>query len=172
MKPAPIKSALALLALVLALSGRAEELRGKVVRILDGDTVELLTPDRKAVLVRLHGVDCPEDGQAFGAAAHAYTGKKCAGAEVVAQVVNLDRYGRTVAVVSLANGESLNHELVKAGFAWFTPEYSKDKTLAALEAEARAARRGLWSDLDTAKPPVRPSEYRKPKKDKPKKGSP
>ena len=164
MKPAPIKTALALLALVLALPCRADELRGKVVGIVDGDTVDLLTPDRRTVRLRFHGVDAPEDGQAYGAAAKAYTGRKCAGVAVVAQVVDLDRYGRTVADVKLANGESLNHDLVQAGFAWWMPEYSKDKTLDALEAEARAAHRGLWADLDTSKPPVRPSEYRNGKK--------
>jgi micrococcal nuclease len=38
---------------------------GPVVRVLDGDTIEVLhsqRPDR----IRLNGIDCPEKGQAFG----------------------------------------------------------------------------------------------------------
>jgi hypothetical protein len=38
---------------------------------------------------------------------------------VTVQPKDTDRYGRTVAVVILADGRSLNHELVRDGFAWW-----------------------------------------------------
>lgn len=155
--------AAALLLCLLALAAGAGDLRGRVVGIVDGDTLDLLTAEKQTIRLRLHGIDCPERGQAYGAAAKTYTAAKCAGAAVLASVVSTDRNGRSVADVSLPNGESLNRELVRAGLAWWEPRFSKDKTLEALEAEARAARRGLWADLDTKAPPVRPSEYRKPK---------
>jgi micrococcal nuclease len=47
----------------------------------------------------------------------------------------------------LPDGRSLNHELVAAGMAWWYRQYAKDDvSLAKLEAEAKAAKRGLWSD--------------------------
>ena len=65
--------------------------------------------------------------------------------------------GRQTAVVILPDGRNLNHEIVKAGFAWWYRKYApKGKELEALESEARTARRGLWADPR----PVPPWEYR------------
>ena len=68
-----------------------------------------------------------------------------------------DRYGRFVADVLLPDGKSLNRELVRAGLAWHYVRYSNDVTLARLESDARASRRGLWADTR----PVPPWEFRK-----------
>jgi endonuclease YncB( thermonuclease family) len=38
---------------------------GSVVRVLDGDTIEVLHNTR-AERIRLNGIDCPEKGQAYG----------------------------------------------------------------------------------------------------------
>ena len=68
-----------------------------------------------------------------------------------------DRYGRTVAKVVLPDGRSLNQELVRQGLAWWYRQYAPhDQILAGLEAEARAAKRGLWSERN----PVPPWEWR------------
>jgi len=49
-----------------------------------------------------------------------------------------DRYGRTVGKVLLLDCRSLNHELVRAGFAWWYWLYAPDdETLEQLEREAR-----------------------------------
>ncbi len=45
----------------------ADELRGKVVSIADGDTITVLDADKKQHKVRLTGIDAPEKRQAFGA---------------------------------------------------------------------------------------------------------
>jgi endonuclease YncB( thermonuclease family) len=161
MKPRWAALAVALLA-VLAYGG--EELRGRVVGVVDGDTLDLLTAGRQTIRLRLHGIDSPERGQPYGTAAKEYTARLSFGSNVMARIVDLDRNGRSVADVTLADGRNLNRALVEAGLAWWDPRFApQDKTLEALEAEARAARRGLWADLDTAAPPVRPREYRKPK---------
>jgi micrococcal nuclease len=56
-----------------------------------------------------------------------------------------DRHRRTVADVFLPDNRLLNHELVKAGFAWWFKKYALDnETLRQLEADARKAHRGLW----------------------------
>jgi micrococcal nuclease len=52
----------------------------------------------------------------------------------------------------MSSSQNLSHELVRAGFAWWFRRYSSDATLEALEAEARAARRGLWADPNAVPP--------------------
>ena len=42
---------------------------------------------------------------------------------------------------------NLNHEIVRAGFAWWYRQYARhDKELERLESEAKGAKRGLWVD--------------------------
>ena len=58
-----------------------------------------------------------------------------------------DRYGRLVAEVMLPNQRLLNHELLKAGLAWWYEKYAPDETLyRLLENQARREGLGLWSD--------------------------
>ena len=67
------------------------------------------------------------------------------------------RYGQTVGEVILPNERVLNEELVRAGMCWWYRRYAPDDgTLAQLEADAKAAKRGLWADAD----PVPPWEWR------------
>ena len=69
-----------------------------------------------------------------------------------------DWYGRTVAVVVLPDGRSLNEALVRSGMAWWYRGYAPDdRTLEGAENEARTARRGLWADPR----PVPPWDWRK-----------
>ena len=52
-----------------------------------------------------------------------------------------------------ADGRIVNHELVKAGFAWWYQKYAPDdETLKQLEHEAREAKRGLWVDPHAVPP--------------------
>jgi endonuclease YncB( thermonuclease family) len=56
-----------------------------------------------------------------------------------------DRYGRTVADVE-CQGQDVANEQVRSGLAWYYVRYGKGyEHLGGLEAEARDARRGLWS---------------------------
>jgi endonuclease YncB( thermonuclease family) len=141
--------------LFFALSGFAEEFRGPVVAILDGDTVEVLF-DRQPRRVRLADIDAPEKGQAFGQRARQAASGLAFGRTVSVVAKGQDRYGRTLAEVFLPDGSSLNKRLVHDGWAWQYKRYSSDRGLAALEAEARQARRGLWADPH----PIPPWEFR------------
>ena len=66
-----------------------------------------------------------------------------------------DRYGRLIAEV-FVDGQSLNEALLSAGFAWHYVQYDHTRRLAALEQEARVAKRGLWQDVN----PTPPWEWR------------
>ncbi|MCS7315255.1 MAG: thermonuclease family protein [Bryobacterales bacterium] len=129
----------------------------RVVRVLDGDTIEVLKDGRPA-RVRLYGIDTPERGQPFGNAARRFTGEQCFGRTVLLREYGADRYGRILAEVILPDGRVLNQELVRAGLAWWYREYAPEaRELERLEREARAARRGLWADPRA----VPPWEYRR-----------
>lgn len=146
----------------------AQQLRGKVVSVADGDTFTLLTRDNKQIKIRLHGVDCPEKKQDFGARAQQFTSSMVFGKEVAVEVKKKDRYGRSTALVYLADGKMLNEELLREGYAWHYKTYDKNPAWAALEAEARKDKRGLWA----AKRPVAPWTYRKNRKKKPSESKP
>src|SRR5689334_1285974 len=70
----------------------------RVVRIVDGDTIEVLH-DRVPERITLYGIDCPEKKQAFGTRAKQYTGELTFGRAVEVRVREIDRYGRTVGEV-------------------------------------------------------------------------
>lgn len=123
-----------------------ESFTGKVVNVTDGDTVVVLREGNIQEKIRLAEIDCPEKSQAFGQRAKQFTLDKAALKNVTVEVRDHDRYGRTVGEVFLPDGKSLNRELVHNGYAWWYRRYSKDESLGELEAQARTARRGLWSD--------------------------
>jgi len=130
--------------------------QGLVVKVIDGDTFDMKSGTEK-IRVRLFGIDAPERGQAFNVKAKEFTASLIAGKEVRVIVHDQDRYGRSVADVYGTDGQHVNAEIVKAGFAWHFTRYSNDPELAVLEHEARQARRGLWKE----KNPVPPWEFRK-----------
>jgi micrococcal nuclease len=136
---------LAFVIAALALRSQGAEFRVNVIGIVDGDTIEVLhngRPER----VRLVGIDSPERNQAFGSRARQFTGKQVFRQIVTVRSAGSDPYGRTLGEVILPDGRSLNRELVANGLAWHYRRFSADRELARLEEEARAARRGLWSD--------------------------
>ncbi len=89
----------------------AADFTGKVVGVSDGDTITVMH-NGKGERIRLHGIDCPEKRQAFGKQAKQFTSTLVFGTTVTVQILDRDRYGRTVGVVLLPDGRSLNHELV------------------------------------------------------------
>lgn len=57
---------------------------------------------------------------------------------------DIDRYGRAVGRI-FVGAVDVSAELVKRGAVWVFRCYSNDPVLLRYEAEARAARRGLWA---------------------------
>jgi micrococcal nuclease len=151
---------LCLLVLALFTACNKNETLYKVVGVKDGDTMVLLSPDNQSITVRLAEVDCPEKSQALGQAAKQFTSDLCYGKMVKLVGNQHDRYGRTVGEVVLENGTSVNHELVKQGYAWQYRAYSKSMELAMLEQRARQSRLGLWQDAN----PTPPWNFRKEEK--------
>ncbi len=135
-----------LLVAALAVPASADE----VIGITDGDTIKILH-ERRPVKVRLGNIDAPEKRQPFGAQSKQSLAALCFGKDAQIKVQNIDRYGRIVALVS-CNGVDVNRAQVQRGMAWVYPQYNKDRMLPFIEAEARAAQRGLWREGDATPP--------------------
>ncbi|WP_296701733.1 thermonuclease family protein, partial [Thiocapsa sp. UBA6158] len=84
----------ALLVLTLPISPQthADSLDGKVVRILDGDTVEVLDARKRTHRVRLAGIDAPESKQPFGAKAKRALSSLVGGKTLTVDWHKRDRY--------------------------------------------------------------------------------
>jgi micrococcal nuclease len=130
----------------------------KVIGVSDGDTMTLLV-DRKPVKIRLANVDAPEKKQAFGQRSKQSLSDICFGKDATYKTQAIDRYGRTVAVVTCAGVEA-NRAQVEKGMAWVYVHYNKDKSLPAVQNAAKASRKGLWADAS----PVPPWQFRHPSK--------
>lgn len=139
------------LSLFVALPSLAHE----VIGIADGDTLTLLV-DRTPVKIRLANIDAPEKAQAFGNRSRQSLSDLCWGRDATYKPQNVDRYGRTIAVVT-CGGNEVSHAQVERGMAWVYDRYNLDSALTALEEEARRNRTGLWSDDS----PTPPWEFRK-----------
>lgn len=147
----------AVIFLLLGTPLEAADFTGRVVGVLDGDTIDVLN-GHHAERIRLSGIDCPEKGQAFGTRAKQAASELVYGKEVTIQTHGKDRYKRTIGDVILLDGTNINQELVKQGWCWWYRKYAPNNAeLERLENEAREARKGLWVDPQ----PVPPWEWRK-----------
>lgn len=143
--------------LLLSFPALAETITGRVVGVADGDTLTVLTEAREQVRVRLAGIDTPERGQPWGARSREHLSALAFGRQVEVTVEDTDRYERRVGRVR-AGGTDVNAALIREGSAWVYRRYNRDPELPRLEAEARAARRGLWSLPEAERMP--PWEWR------------
>jgi micrococcal nuclease len=135
------------------------EQNGKVVKVVDGDTFDIVD-ENKTTRIRLFGIDAPERGQAFNKRARAFMDSLVAGKQIRVVVRDKDRYGRTVGDAYLSDGTYVNAEIVRAGYAWQFRKYSTDPEVARLENAARSQRLGLWEDAHA----IPPWEFRKGKR--------
>ncbi|EDH0990063.1 micrococcal nuclease [Salmonella enterica subsp. enterica serovar Typhimurium] len=140
----------------------AAEIQGKVIRVLDGDTIEVKTLPAKIVVyevpirVRLINIDAPEKKQAFGHWSANQLKALLAGQSVTVSYTQTDRYGRIIGRVFTTNGTDASRFMVQSGAAWVYELYNTDKSLPALQREAQEQKRGLWADSN----PVPPWEWR------------
>lgn len=125
-----------------------------VLSARDGDSLLVRQPDGRAVAVRLYGVDCPELGQPYGDAARDLT-RRLVGQTIEVQPTGGRSWRRTVAVIVLPGGGTLQAALVGAGLAWVDGRFCRRPECddwRQAQAQAREARRGLWVD-EGAVPP-------------------
>ena len=129
---------------------------GKVTRVVDGDTIDVLLASGR-IRVRLQGIDAPEHDQPGGREAQRWLQRRLIDHEVQLEPVSQDRYERMVAIVH-AEGGVVNEELLQAGHAWAYRHYLRrsERHYCDLEERARASANGLWA----AASPHAPWQYR------------
>ena len=128
---------------------------GRVVRAIDGDTVEILLA-AKAETVRYIGVDAPETVepgapvQCFGRQASAFNRRMIEGRRVRLRfgAERRDRYGRLLAYVyPEGSARSASAELIARGYGrelTIAPNSAHAVAFARLERHARRHHLGLW----------------------------
>lgn len=117
-----------------------------VVRVIDGDTIELQDGHR----VRYLGIDTPELGEEYGAEASARNMELVENKVVELQRGKRDKdeYGRLLRYVYV-DGVFVNAELVAQGYAKaciFDPDERYSQILVQLEQYAKMSKRGLWAE--------------------------
>ena len=128
--------------------------QAKCTKIIDGDTIDVTTPSKKTIRIRLYGVDTPEKSQAFGQKAKQFTSSMVGGKQVNVNVTGTGPYGRDIGIIHVG-GKCLNEELLKHGFAWVYSRYCKEdfcRKWRAFETRAKVNKVGLWGDPHSQAP--------------------
>lgn len=136
----------------------------------DGDTVRSDNPN---LVCRIDGIDAPEvahpthgkpTGQPYGEESKATLQDMILKREVTVRIskpavgtekTRANNYGRDVCQIEIS-GKNVSTEMVRAGAAWVYTHFNTDPTLPTLQAEAKAAHRGLWRDSN----PIDPRQMR------------
>ncbi|MGV0643519.1 thermonuclease family protein [Mycolicibacterium sp. XJ2546] len=129
-----------------------------VLRVVDGDTIDIRDEVRGRLRVRILGIDTPETKkpnspvECWGPEATEFATSTMLG-QRVALVTDptqdrTDRYGRTLAYLVRADGFDYAVEAARAGtargYVYGGRPVSRHDAIVAAEREARDARRGLW----------------------------
>lgn len=135
--------------------GSGQEFTAKIIAVLDGDTV-LIKRASGLLKIRLAEIDAPEKAQTFGETSKKSLSGMVLGKQVKIVSQAIDQYGRMVAHLSV-NGLDVNAEQIRRGMAWEYSNFHSNKTLIALQNEAKQVPRGLWALSD----PTPPWKWRK-----------
>jgi micrococcal nuclease len=131
-------------------------LTGKVVSVIDGNTIEVLSSDNETRKILLAGIDSPELTQEFGEKAKKYLEKIVYRKEVSVILQGKDRKGNYLAIVIVKGNIDPRVELLKEGLAW-TSESDPLPELEAHRLTAVEKGKGLWKEEN----PIPPWTYRR-----------
>lgn len=122
-------------------SGSGAVYHGRAVAVIDGRTLTVLI-DKRRTNVRIDGIRTPVRGERHAIGARQSLIAICGSEPVMIEARGTEADGTLLGRVS-CNGVDAAAEQLKRGMATTTP--GADAALAAHEAGARAARRGVWS---------------------------
>lgn len=141
--------------------------QARVVRVIDGDTVEADIALGSRATIRYIGIDTPETvapGQPLGCFGREASDRNKALVEnktvyLEKDVSETDRFGRLLRYVYLEDGKMVNELLVAEGYAQvstFPPDVKYQDRFLAAQQQARSANRGLWGACQAAPAPTPP----------------
>jgi endonuclease YncB( thermonuclease family) len=143
-------------------AARNSTLKGRAVKIIDGDTFDLLAADNTTYRIRLHGIDCPERGQDYYKVCKTALGNFLGHRQLNVIVRNKDRYKRIVGDVYTSANEWVNQQMVAGGYAWHFTRYDRDRRLGQAMQQAIQGNLGLWAMPN----PTPPWEWRRARREK------
>ncbi|WNG95003.1 thermonuclease family protein [Mycobacterium sp. ITM-2016-00318] len=129
-----------------------------VLKVVDGDTIDIRDDVRGRLRVRILGIDTPETVkpaspvECWGPEATEFAASTLIGQRFSLELDptqdRTDRYGRTLAYIVRADGWDYSVEAARAGaarsYVYGGVPVSRHEAIAAAEAEARDGHRGLW----------------------------
>jgi len=129
----------------------ANTVKGKVVSVVDGNTLEIVSEDNETYKVVLAGIDSPELEQEFGEAAKEFLVKFINDKAIQVHLQGKDRRGNYVGVVYINKGTDLRKALLSNGLAWVAEKEASEEFIK-LEQKAREQGTGLWKDESPTPP--------------------
>jgi endonuclease YncB( thermonuclease family) len=129
---------------------------GKVINVIDGNTIEVVDEKSQIQKLMFAGIDCPEPGQEYADKAKKFIEKLLLNKEVSWEIVGKDRWANYLAVIKLKDDLDPRVELLKEGLAW-THEKNPLPELEVHRVKAQEKRKGLWKEES----PVSPWIYRR-----------
>lgn len=144
--------ATAMLLAVLSATTVANDLIGRVVTVVDGDTMIIRVDNTRNVRIRLSEIDAPEYDQPWGSQARRALSYLTIGKEARVVSRTVDNFGRPLGRVFVGDLD-VNLEMVKQGNAWVYRQYTKDGRLFTAEDQAHLKGKGLWSQPENDRMP-------------------
>ena len=134
----------------------------KSVRVIDGDTLEIIPTEGPSERIRLLGIDAPESNQAHGTYSTQILQQCVNQGQVIVEWFEQDRYQRLLGKVRV-NGLDCNLNQIQQGAAWHYKQYQQSQSefdrlnYANAEVNARRQAIGLWASSTV----VAPWDYRR-----------
>ena len=152
----------------------AETIQGKVIKVVDGDTIVILDGSGSKHRIRFAGIDAPEWNQLYGKESTENLRKLLGNRVVVIEYSKYDKYNRVVGNVLVDDIQcqdcvgkmNIGLEQIRDGLAWHYKKYQFEqkevdrKSFSDAEIDARSKNLGLWADKDS----IAPWKWRKRKK--------
>lgn len=152
---------------------RATLIQGIIVKVRDGDTLQMLTDTGQRIEVRLNAIDAPEKasnkggrGQPQAERSRINLAQLSLRRRATLHRTTMDRYGRHVGMLAIDTSEGevdAGWWQLRTGFAWVYPRYLDEIPLRLraryrdAQAQAREERLGVWVDAS----PTPPWEWRR-----------
>ena len=150
-----------LLLLIILTPSYADQYEGRVIKVIDGDTIWVKT-NNKHIKIRLSYIDAPELKQTYGVRSKNFLTNLILDKNVQINANKKDRYNRHLGEVYIHNVDEsvfVNAKMLKSGNAWIYLKHRDNSYLKNLENYARIKKIGLWSE----ETPVEPWIYRRSK---------